>query len=150
MPHAFKATPGHPAVDYLVRLHADLGGKILENKKEGERLAESMRCVEHVIRLFDPAYPVSRIAARKRHKGNPWYRRGTILPAALDVLRKSPAPLTARDIADRLLMAKGARDDTSPKALRTFIAAVQTSLVNQNDKTIVRVGEGMPARWKAV
>jgi hypothetical protein len=109
MPHAFKATPGHPAVDYLVRLHADLDGKILENKKEGERLAESMRCVEH------------------------------FLPAALDMLRKSPAPLTAREIADRLLLAKGARADTSPKALRNFIAAVQTSLVNQNDETIVPV-----------
>jgi len=24
MPHQFKAHPAHPAVDYLVRLHADL------------------------------------------------------------------------------------------------------------------------------
>ncbi len=29
MPHAFKATPHHPAVPFLVRLHANLGGKIL-------------------------------------------------------------------------------------------------------------------------
>jgi hypothetical protein len=27
MPPAFKASPDHPAVDYLVRLHADLGGQ---------------------------------------------------------------------------------------------------------------------------
>jgi hypothetical protein len=34
MPHTFKANPDHPAADYLVRLHADLGGRILENRKE--------------------------------------------------------------------------------------------------------------------
>ena len=39
MPHAFKATPDHPAVAYLVRLHADIGGKLLDNKKEAARLA---------------------------------------------------------------------------------------------------------------
>ena len=38
MPHAFKATPDHRAVDYLVRLHADLGGQILENRKEAKPL----------------------------------------------------------------------------------------------------------------
>src|ERR1700704_5027561 len=29
----FKAPPKPPAVDYLVRLHADIGGRILENQK---------------------------------------------------------------------------------------------------------------------
>ena len=39
MPHQFKLSPDHPAIGYLVRLHADLGGKIWENRKEAERLA---------------------------------------------------------------------------------------------------------------
>lgn len=30
---------GHPAVAYLVRLHADIGGRIQANKAEAERLA---------------------------------------------------------------------------------------------------------------
>jgi hypothetical protein len=148
MPHTFKATPDHPAVAYLVRLHADIGGRLLENKKEAQRLAESMEHVEHVIRLFDPSYNVRRIAARRRYKGNAWFRRGTILPRALDVLRKAQGPLTAREIAERMLVEKGVRDNASPKALRSLIASVQTSLTNQNDKTVVRIGEGMPGRWK--
>jgi hypothetical protein len=108
-----------------------------------------MEHIEHVIRLFDPSYNVRRIAARRRYKGNAWFRRGTILPRALDVLRKAQAPLTAREIAERMLADKGARDDASPKALRSLIASVQTSLANQGDKTVVRVGEGMPMRWMA-
>jgi hypothetical protein len=89
MPHAFNASPDHPAVDYLVRLHADLGGKILENRKEAERLASEMKAVESVIKIFNPDYNVTRIAARRRYKGNGIFKRGTILRNALDVLRKA-------------------------------------------------------------
>jgi len=100
MPHAFKAHPRHPAVEYLVRLHADLGGKILENRKEAKRLAENMKHVEAVIRLFDPAYAIGRIAARRRYKGNGIFKRGTLLRQALEVLRKAQGPLTAREITE--------------------------------------------------
>lgn len=147
MPHTFKATPDHPAVAYLVRLHADIGGRLLENRKEAKRLAESMEHVEHVIRLFDPAYDVRRITARRRYKGNAWFKRGTILRRALDVLRKAQGPLTAREIAERMLVERGTRDDASPKAVRSLIASVQTSLQNHEGKTVVRSGEGMPGRW---
>lgn len=148
MPHAFKASPNHPAVAYLVRLHADIGGQILANKMQAERLAEAMRHVEAVIRMFDPAYPIRHIAARRRYKGNAWFRRGTILRHALEMLRKAQGPLTAREIAERMLAAKGARDDASPKALRGLTASVQTSLQNHDGKTVRQVGTGMPGRWK--
>ena len=48
MPHAFKASPDHPAVDYLVRLHADLGGRDSGKPERGKRLAESIKHVEAV------------------------------------------------------------------------------------------------------
>jgi hypothetical protein len=147
MPHAFKANPDHPAVEYLVRLHADLGGKIWENKREAERLAESMRCVEAVIRLFDPAYDVRRITARRRYKGNAWFKRGTIMRHALEVLRGDQGPLTAREIAERMLAAKGVSGVT-PRAMRSLVGAVQVSLQNHDGKTVARVGEGMPGRWR--
>jgi hypothetical protein len=148
MPHTFKATPSHPAVAYLVRLHADLGGRILQHRKEGARLAEAMQHVEAVIRLFDPAYDVTRIAARRRYKGNGIFKRGTILRHVLDVLRKAQGPLTAREITERLLSER--RAILAPKAMRSLIASVQTSLVNHEGKTVVRVGEGMPGRWKII
>ena len=146
MPHAFKANPDHPAVAYLVRLHADLGGRILENRKEAKRLAESMKHVEAVIRMFDPAYDVRRISVRRRHKGNPWFKRGTLLRHALDVLRKAQGPLTAREITERMLAARGVSGAT-PKAVRGLIASLQSSLHNHDGKTVNRVGAGLPARW---
>ena len=55
----------------LERLHAELGGKIQENKTEGTKLAEAMRHVEAVLKIFDPEYDVRPIAVRRR-KPNPY------------------------------------------------------------------------------
>lgn len=73
MPRAFKVYPKHPAVAFLVHLHADLGGKIKANRQEGERLANDMKHVEAVIRLFDPAYNVRAISVRRRNRSNRWF-----------------------------------------------------------------------------
>ena len=150
MTRAFEATPEHPAVAHLILLYADINGKLLENKKEARRLAESMEHVEHVIRLFDPSFNAREIAPRRRYKGNGWFRRGTILRHALDVLRKFQAALTSREIAEHMLVAKGVRNDASPEALRSLTASVHKSLQNYDSKTVMNVGEGMPARWKVI
>jgi hypothetical protein len=94
MPHQFKLSPDHPAVAYLVRLHANIGGRILENKKEGLRLVESMKHVEHVIRMFNPNYNMRGISVRRRVTGNPWFKRGTLIRHALEVLREGQEALT--------------------------------------------------------
>src|ERR1700693_620723 len=98
MPHAFKAYPKHPAVSYLIRLHADIGGRILENKKQAERLADDAKAVEAVIRMFDPEFNARAIAARRRVTGNPWFKRGTMFRVALEALRAAPEPMTVREI----------------------------------------------------
>lgn len=149
MPHAFKASPKHPAVAYLVRLHADIGGRILENKKEGLRLVESMKHVEHVIRLFDPTYNVRGISIRRRVTGNPWFKRGTLFRHALDELRKADKPLTARELVDRMLAAKDV-SDASTKAVVRLIASVHSSLMNNKDDTVAKVMvAGQPVRWRS-
>ena len=53
---AFDPYPGHPAVHALVSLHAQLGGKIKDNKAEAEHLANDMKAVEAVIRMFLPEF----------------------------------------------------------------------------------------------
>jgi hypothetical protein len=58
-------SPFHrPAMQTLERLHAELGGQILENKEEAQRLAGQMLHVEAVIKMLDPTYrPRSRLRA---------------------------------------------------------------------------------------
>jgi hypothetical protein len=147
MPHAFKATPDHPAVAYLVRLHADIGGKLLDNKKEAARLAQSMLAVEHVIKLFDPDFNARTISARRRQKTNPWFKRGTLFREALGVLRTATGALTVAEITAGVLAAKGIRDATDQQR-RGVEAGIRSCLETNAGKTVQRVGEGTPRRWR--
>src|SRR5580658_9001058 len=138
MPHAFKATPDHPAVAYLVRLHADIGGKLLDNKKEAAKLASSMLAVEHVIKLFDPDFNARTISARRRQKTNPWFKRGTLFREALGVLRKATGPLTVAQITDGVLAAKRIKDATE-RQWRGIEAGIRSCLEANVGKTVRRV-----------
>jgi len=70
-----------------------------------------MKAVEAVIRMFDPEHDIRRIAV-KRRKLNPWFKKGEGHRCALDALRKAEAPLTAGEIGERMLAAKGVTDAT--------------------------------------
>ncbi len=147
MPHAFKATPDHPAVDYLVRLHADLGGQIQANKAEAVRLAEAMKHVEAVIQLFNPGFNVRAISARRRQQTNPWFKRGTLFRVALDVLRAAKEPLTVAQVTAAVLTARGITDATE-RQYRGVEAGIRSCLETNAGKTVQRVGEGVPRRWR--
>jgi len=81
-----------------------LGGKILDNRQEAERLGEQMMHVEAVIKMLDSGYNLNRIAV-KRRQANRWFKRGTLYRKALDVLR------TATDIAWAVMAAADVKTD---------------------------------------
>lgn len=143
MPHAKIKT--HQATLTLDQLHAELAGKILDNKAEAKRLIEAMKHVEAVLKLLDPTYNVRGIAVRRR-KPNPWFKRGTVFRSAVDVLRTAEKPLSAKEVTDRMLAKKGV-SDASQKAVWDLTGAVQASLRNNNGKTVAKV-DGRPERWE--
>jgi hypothetical protein len=103
MSKAFEARPDSPAIHTLLRLHADLAGKVQANKEQREKLLAQVAAVETVIRLFDPAFEMRKISARRRVTGNPWFKRGECFRHALDVLREATAPLTTTEIVRAML-----------------------------------------------
>ncbi len=141
MPRAEIATK--QAKFTLEKLHAELGGKILDNKAEAKRLTTAMLHVEAVLKMLVPNYDVRSIAVRRR-KPNPYFKRGTVWRSALDVLRKANSPLTTNEIARRMLTAKGVLQPT-PYERRTVEGAVSGSLSSHKGGAVV--GEGKPMRW---
>jgi hypothetical protein len=129
----------------LERLHAELGGKTLDNKAQAKRLAECMKHVEAVLKMLDPDYDVRPIAVRRR-KPNPWFKRGTVFRCALDALRKAGKPLTTREVVLAMLAAKGVTD-ASPKATRDLGGAVQSALRNHKGRNVIAIGDTYPERW---
>ncbi len=131
----------------LRRLHAEIGGKIIDSRKNTKRLREDKRHVAAVIKMFSPEYDVKAIAARRTYKANPWFKRGTLFRSALDVMRRTAEPLTVREIVDRMLAAKGIASPRNDQ-VRGLQAAVLASLGNRKGKTIETVNDATPARWR--
>jgi hypothetical protein len=140
------------AVYTLGLLHAELAGKLLENKREAIRLRTAMMQVEAVVKMLQPGFNVAGIAAKRRNKSNPWFKRGTLFRSAVDVLRRAEAPMTAREIAATLIAGK------APQATRKqaidLQAAILVALRERNGGAVVGEGAsavetGSPAREKA-
>ena len=137
----------HFALCALEALHAELAGKIGDNKREAERLADDMRHVEAVLKLLQPGYDVRPIAVRRR-KTNPWFKRGTVLRNALDVLRTAQEPMSSRQITEAMLRARGITDLPRKDIVR-FATTVQSCLQSNNGRTVRNVAKGLlPGRWQ--
>jgi hypothetical protein len=135
-----------PAINTLERLHAELGGQILENKQRHGELSDQMRHVEAVIKMLDPGYSLRAISV-KRRQPNPWFKRGTVYRRAVDALRTATAPLTAREIAELVLAAANVTDPDKD-AVADLTGSILASLRNHVGKGIQRANEGSPAKWR--
>jgi hypothetical protein len=71
------------AVYTLSQLHAKLAGKFLENERQRVRLKTAM------LLMLQPGFNIKSIAAKRRNKSNPWFKRGTLFRSAVDVLRRA-------------------------------------------------------------
>ncbi len=97
--------------------------------------------------MLEPGFDLSKIAPRRRNAVNPYFKRGECFRQVLDVLRKATGPLTSRQIVIELLKQAGVESPPIELIRHTF-GAVHTSLRNHTGKTVQRVGEGMPAKWR--
>jgi len=133
------------ATHTLEQLHAELAGKLLENKREGKRLTAAMQHVEAVLKLLQPDYSLARIAVRRR-KPNPYFKRGTLLRHVLEVLRKAERPLTPREIALRLIQAKGVSDAPAASISR-LTSSTLSALQSHKGKGLAAHAQTHPVRW---
>lgn len=133
----------------LLRLHSELGGKLNENRKDAERIAADMATVEKVIKLFDPEYNVRSISAKRRFRTKHHFKRGTIFYRALDVLRVAEQPVTAREIAVRMLAKIGIKAPAKKLMIDT-VAAIHAALLKQKGKSVTAHADRIPLRWSII
>jgi hypothetical protein len=48
---------------------------------------------EAVLQMLQPGFSVASIAAKRRNKSDPWFKRGTLFRSTVDVLRRATARL---------------------------------------------------------
>jgi hypothetical protein len=132
----------------LEQLQAELAGKLLENGREGRRLRRAIKHVEAVLKLLQPGYNLAPIAVRRR-KANPWFKRGTVLRHVLEVLRKTEAPMTPREITEHMLQARGVTGAEAAQVVQ-LTKSVLSALQGHKGKSLVAHAQTHPVKWSVV
>jgi hypothetical protein len=109
-----------------------------------------MRSVEAVIKLFDPEYNCRAISARRKQSTNPCFKRGTLFREALGVLGTATAPMTVTQLARAILATNRLTDQATRKQRLGIESGIRAALEGHAGKTMERVGEGVPRRWRLV
>jgi aryl-alcohol dehydrogenase-like predicted oxidoreductase len=86
---------------------------------------------------------VTRGAAKRRNKSNPWFKRGTLFRSAVDVMRRAAVPMTAREIAETPDSWQGPRG--LPEAVQRPSGGYPCCTAEAGWRNVV--GAGAPARW---
>jgi hypothetical protein len=134
-----------PALYALIRLHAELHGRMKQNQIANVQLRADMRHVEHVLRLLEPGFNTRGIAARRKYKVNPIFRHRSMFRFILAVLRTAQHPLTAQEIAAGLMKDHG-MDNLSRRQIHDLGSNVTKALKRYPNSV---TGDGArPQRWE--
>lgn len=133
-------------ISALVDKRARIDGEIKTRRYQIMRLEIELAHVDHVIKMFQPSYDLTKIATKRSFVKNPaGTPRGSGSREALTVLREAGEPLTASEIARRVL-AKQGRADT-PETRGMLAATIHSTFSRRRDGAAVLDASSYPARW---
>lgn len=133
-------------ISALVDKRARIDGEIKMRRYQITRLEMELAHIDAVIRMFRPSYDIAKIATKRSFAKNP---AGVPKSAggryALSVLREAGGPLTANEIAGRVL-AKLKKEET-PEARKMMAAAIVGTLSRRKDGAVKYDASTHPGRW---
>jgi hypothetical protein len=86
---------------------AELSGTLKQLERQVAQQREGLAHLDATILLFDPDASPTLIKSREPRARNTWFRQNECIRAVYDVLRSAPAPMTTREIVERVMAAKG-------------------------------------------
>lgn len=133
----------------LVQRRATLTGEIEAIHERLKTLLSALEALDATLLQFDPSHRVEAIRPRSLRPPSDWSNRGQMSRIVLSILRQAAEPLTTRDIALELLVAR-AMDKRDVKLLRLMTKRVGVALQTQRANGTVRSeqGPGMFVLWE--
>jgi hypothetical protein len=106
----------------------------------------SLTHLDATMRLFDPELRPEEIRPRRRRSCNAWFRPGECLRLIYDVLRDAPAPVTTRELAERIVAMKSltVADDRQ----RALIQKTILASLSRAKATIERIETSGVVGWR--
>jgi len=132
----------------LVAKYSELSGRLKACEHESKSLKEALSYLNHTIRLFQPEYDVDGITTRRTYRRrNPNFNKGNHIRVAMNMMRESKEPLSAREIARLTLESHGiSKPDT--KTLEDLRRGLNSSLMQRVKKgTLVVHKDFYPKRF---
>jgi hypothetical protein len=125
----------------LRRRYGQLKGLALDLLQDRARIAADMEHVGAVLLMFDPAADLDQIAAIRPYKP----ARGRWNRDAMKVLREANCPLTAIELARRVIALRDVPDDDT-RTRTSIVCSVHAVLRRLERQGLVRA-TGKPQRW---
>lgn len=135
----------------LVKRRAEMTGEIEAIHTRLSGLLAALESLDATILQFDPSHRVEAIRPRALRPPKDWSNRGQMSRIVLSILRQAAEPLTTRDIALELLVAR-AMDKKDIKLLKLMTKRVGVALRIQRDNGVVKAeqGPGQFVLWEVV
>jgi hypothetical protein len=112
---------------------AELAGEINAVEKHVAQLRANLVHLDATLRLFDPSADPETIPNKRPYHRRRWFSDGELPRRILDTLRTSPDPLSANDLAERIIAQKGFAEGDA-QTLLTIRKSVQSYLRHQTGK----------------
>ena len=125
----------------LVKRRAKLTGEIEHTHERLRQMVADLESLDATIMQFDPAHRVEAITPKAFRPPKDWANRGEMSRIVLSILRQAAEPLTTRDIALELLVAR-ALDKNDRRLLRLMTKRVGVALRGQRDRGTVQSDQG--------
>ena len=137
------------AISALVRKRAELAGLIERHRSELDVMTANLGHLDATLRLFDPEIRLDAIRPKAPRPAADPGRPEITTRMVLDALRRAGEPLSAREIAARLLAELGA-DVGDVKLLRATAERVGEALRRQRRKgtAMCGLGSGSSVSWR--
>lgn len=135
----------------LVKRRAALAGDMQRTQEALAQMARDLETLDAAIRLVAPDLEIAAIAPKFVKPPEDWSRRGEMSRHVLSILRTSPKPLTAREIASRMIVDRGLA--ATPKLLNLMTRRASTCLRDRREQGLVRNPDmrvGLWMEWEVV
>ena len=131
----------------LVERRARVAGELQKTQLHVIRLKSDLACLDACILMFKADYKIESIKPKVTTGKNPaGLGKGVGTRKALDVLRESGEPLSAQDLARRVL--EGAGKDQSDKAIEMLAKAIHSSFSRQKRPVVALDRSTWPGKWR--
>lgn len=125
----------------LVKRRAELTGEIERTYESLRRMVVDLENLDATILQFDPSFQIEAIKPKAFRPPKDWANRGEMTRIVLSILRQAAEPMTTRDIALELLVAR-ALDKSDQRLLRLMTKRVGVALRRQRDDGHINCKQG--------